>query len=428
MAETLVTSASDLAVRLQSVSLQTESTRKSMFVMMMAGKQPKQAAALAKREKVQSTPDMPIVTITDLQAAAGDKVTCDMWHLVSGKPFMGDKKMQGKGKPLSLTSMEVKINQMRFPIDAGSRMTNKRTKHNLRRIARSEMSNWFARTNDQVIMVHLAGARGTENTEDWNVPLETDEDFADIMINPVQAPTYNRRYIAGGGHSIADIDSTDALTLDDLDVISADLRSQPFPPAPIKTTNDPNGDQQPIWCLIVTEWQWHYMLAASGANSNTWRKFLADATLRQRISNHPLFQGDTGLWNGILVKRMQRAITWNAGEMVREANEAGVESNVAVPAAISKVHRAILLGGQALALARGDAGGGGNMGAHPMRWSEVLDDHGNSLEIGAGQMDGKAKFRFKGTDGKMTDFGVAVIDSYAPDPRSDDGEMLRSAL
>ena len=428
MAETLVTSNSNLAVRLQSVTLQTESLRKSIFARMMAGAQPRQAAALAKRERIQSTPDMPIVTITDLQSAAGDKVTADMYHLVSGRPFMGDKKMQGKGKPLSFSTMEIKINQMRFPIDAGSKMTNKRTKHNLRKIARAEMSNWFARTNDQVILCHLAGARGTEDTPDWNVPLESDSEFNDIMINPIKAPTFNRRYIAGGGSSVTQLGTTDALTLDDLDVISADLRSQPFPPAPIKVESDPMGEEEPIWCLIVTEWVWHYMLAASGANSNTWRKFIADATMRKTISKHPLFRGTTGLWNGLLVKRMQRAVSWKVGESIMETSDAGVEAAAVVPAGVTVVHRSIILGGQALAIAKGDAGGGGAMGAHPTRWSEVLDDHGNSLEIGAGQMDGKAKFRFTGTDGKLTDFGVAVIDSYAPSPRSTEGETLRNAL
>ena len=63
-----------------------------------------------------------------------------------------------------------------------------------------------------------------------------------------------------------------------------------------------------------------------------------------------------------------------------------------------------------------------------MRWTEVLRDHGNSVEVGAGMMDGKKKFRFRGTDRQITDFGVAVIDSYAPDPRSSAGASLRRAL
>lgn len=430
MAQTLITSADSLAVRLQSVALQAESLRRSVFVRMMAGRQPKERAALAKRERIQSTQDMPIVSITDLQQMAGDKVTCDMFRIVSGKPFMGDRKMQGQGAPQRFASMEIKINQTRFPMDAGSRMTQKRTRHNLRSIARANMADYFSRLNDQIILVHLAGERGSENTEDWNVPLSTDSDFADIMINPVVAPSNNRHFFAGGGNSITELEETDALKLEDLDVISAKLREMPFPPAPIKVESDPLNDEEPIWCLIVTERQWHYLLARAGGNSPAWRKFLADATMRKSVNKHPLFMGTTGLWNGLLVKRMSRAIRFNPGDTIKESADDGTTSNVVVPTSLNRagaaVDRAILLGGQALALARGDGSGGNN--AYPMRWTEVLDDHGNSLEIGAGQIDGKAKFRYKGSDGKVTDFGCAVIDSYAPDPSSDGGQRLRTSL
>ena len=97
-----------------------------------------------------------------------------------------------------------------------------------------------------------------------------------------------------------------------------------------------------------------------------------------------------------------------------------------VPAGVV-VDRAILLGGQALAVARGNAGDS-RAGAFPMNWTEVRRDHGNSIEIGAGQMDGKMKFRFTGSDNRITDFGCAVMDSYAPDPRTDEGKTLIAAL
>ena len=434
MAETVIASSdSNLAVRLQSVALQSEITRQSVFATMMAGRQPAERAAIAKRQRVQSTPDMPIVIITDLQQMAGDKVTTDMFRIVSGKPVMGDRKMEGRGAPLRFSSMEVMINQSRFPMDAGSRMTNKRTKHNIRAIVRANMSNYFARLNDQVIQVHLAGSRGHENTEDWNVPLATDPDYAEIMINPVMAPTRNRRFLAGGGATVTDLDATDALKLEDLDTITAKLRELPFPPAPIKVEMDEMAQETPIWCLMITERQWHYLLVRGGDNNV--RKWQADALIRARAAKmHPLFRGDTLLWNSLLIKRMPRAIRFLEGQSIKETQANGTESDVTVAAPAGytgsylwTVDRAILLGGQALALARGDAGGG-NMGAFPTRWTEVLTDHGNSLEIGAGQIDGKMKFRYTGSDGETTDFGCATIDSYAPDPSSAEGAALRTAL
>ena len=426
--ETVIATSDPLTVKLFSISLQSEIEKISVFARMMAGKKSTQRMAVAKRERVQTTPDMPIVVINDLQQMAGDKVTCDMFHIVSGLPTMGDNEMEGRGVSLSFSTMEVKINQTRFPINAGSRMTRKRTRHNLRTIARANMASYFARLNDQIIQCHLAGARGSENSMDWNLPLDTHAMFADIMINPMQSPTSNRYFVAGGGDDVTDLGTTDALRLEDLDLISATLRDMPFPPAPIKVENDPMSEEEPIWCLMVTERQWHYILSRAGSGTNAWRKFIADATMRKSISKHPLFMGTTGLWNGLLVKRMPRAVRFLAGASVKlTSSSTGVESSYVVPAGVSAVDRAILLGGQALAIARGDAGGG-TMGAFPTRWTEVLRDHGNSIEIGAGQMDGKQKFRFTGSDGAVTDFGVIAIDSYAPDPRSTEGASLRNSL
>lgn len=424
--ETVVRSGDNyLDIRLQSVSLQAESLRRSVFVRMMAGKQPKQRAALAKRQRLQSSPDMPIVMITDLEQGPGDTVTCDMFKVTSGIPFMGDEKMQGQGAPLKFSSMEVKINQSRFAIDVGGRMTNKRTRHNLRKIARANLSSYFARLNDQVIMVHLAGTRGSENTVDWNVPLDTHEKFGRVLINAVQAPTRNRRFIVGGHTTIANITTADVLSLEFIDVLATKLRESALPPAPIRVDNDPMGDEQPVWCLYVSERQWLYILIKAGSNNANWRKFVADASKRASISKHPLFSGDTGLWNGILVKKFPRPIRLAPGFMLKERQTDGTESDVAVPAARSS-DRAILLGGQALAMASGNAGN--KRSPFPMGWNEETTDHKNALEVAAWQMDGKKIFRFTGSDDEVTDFGRATVDSYCPDPDSTAGRSLINSL
>ena len=425
--ETVISTGNALTVKLFSVTLMTETEKLSVFSRMMGGKKSTQRMADAKRTRMQTTPDMPIVHITDLTKNAGDKVTCDMRHIIGGKPTMGDKEIEGRGVPLTHSTMEVKINQTRHAVNPGSRMTQKRTRHNLRKAGRAELAAYFARLQDQIIQTHMAGARGTEFTEDWHLPLESDPDFADIMINPMQPPTSNRYFVAGGGENVSEISVTDALKLEDLDVISATLRDMPFPPAPIKIENDPMSEEEPVWCLMVTHRQWHYILSRTGEGTTSWRRFVAEAAKRAMISKHPLFAGTTGLWNGLLVKRMPRAIRFTAGTGVKvvSADDGTTVTTTNVPAGVS-VDRAILLGGQALAVAEGDARGGGD--SYPSRWSEIRRDHGNSIEIAAGFMDGKEKFRFTGSDGKVTDFGIAVIDSYAPVPKSTAGATLRTAL
>lgn len=427
--DTVISTNDPLAVTLYSVSLHSEVEKRCVFIRQMSGPISNEMMATAKRERNQTTPDMPIVIINDLTDNAGDNVTADMFHIVTGKPFMGDSEMEGRGQPLTFSTMNVKINQTRFPIKPGGRMTRKRTVHNLRRIARANMASYFARLNDQIIQTHLSGARGAEFSEDWALPLESDPDFASIMINPLEPPTSNRYFVAGGGTVVSDVGDTDALKLEDIDVLATTLRDMPFPPSPIKVMTAKGDEEITVWCLLVTERVWHYIETRSTNKLNSdWRKALADCAQRAMTTGHPLFRGGTApaLWNSIIIKKMPRAIRFPVGTGVRVVSSADNTTVTTTNTAVT-CDRSILLGGQALALARGDSQGP-RSGAFPMRWTEVLRDHGNSIEIGGGQMDGKRKMRFRGSDGQWTDYGVAVIDSYAPDPRSIAGQTLRNAL
>lgn len=426
MAETAIGTANALAIKHFSVTLHAESLRASEFLMMMSGRMPTEKAAVAKTEKIQSTADMPIVLITDLEKGSGDRVTCDLYKTVTGLPFMGDEKMEGQGQPLEFSTDELVINQTRFPISPGSRMTQQRTSHNLRRIARAQMASWFGRLKDQVIMCHLAGARGFENTQDWVLPLESHKKFAAIMINAIRPPTHNRRFYANGKTSAADLRSTDPIRLDDLDVISTVLTELPFPPAPIEIWNTDKSSKHQMWCLFVTLRQWHYILmAAGGTNTSTWREFIAKATQRQMLTKHPLFSGETGVWRNLIIKTYPRPIRFPTGSAVKEM---AADGTVATVNTAVDVDRAILVGGQALAMANGSSRGARTRNGFPTFWSEKLLDHDNTVEIGAGTMDGCQKLRFEQSDGVLTDYGVATIDSYAPNPALQPGRDLVAAL
>ena len=258
-----------------------------------------------------------------------------MVHNIQGKPFMGSEMAEGRGTPLSFDDQEFIIDQSRFPVKAGDKMSQQRTVHSLRMMAKSTLKNWFGRLFDNRIQVHLAGARGTDDVEDWVVPLESDADFKRIMINPVHPPSSNRYYVAGGGSNVAAIGDTDALRLEDFDVISSNLREQAFSLAPIEVTEN-MGDEDPLWCAVVTQRQWHYLLARTGEGTLAWRKFMADATQRRTMTNHPLFKGTCGMWNGMLIKRVNRPIRFAAGTSVKTIDSTtGAEATSAVAAGIT---------------------------------------------------------------------------------------------
>ena len=102
-------------------------------------------------------------------------------------------------------------------------MPQQRTPHELRKLARALGENYMNRLGDQTNLVHMAGARGFHNNIEWAVPLTSDADFSEIMINPVKAPTKNRHFMSTGSGIETIKASGNEITLATTDVFNADL-------------------------------------------------------------------------------------------------------------------------------------------------------------------------------------------------------------
>lgn len=388
-----------------SVALFAETQRKASFRKNLTGPAPKQAAA-ERKAKGQTSPDYPFVRVNDLSKSMGDKVSVDLFNNLQGKPVMGDKKLAGRMMTLSGSSMDISINQMRGGVDTGGRMTNQRTLHNLRSLGKSFLVSWANRAYDQACLVHAAGARGYQDDGDWVVPLESDPDFSDIMVNNVLPPTSNRRFYAGDATSAANIDSGDGLTLNDIDRFRAKIDEMVYPLQPIKLEGDEAAEESPLYVMYISPRGWHQLLTQS--TGQNFRDFQANALTRAKGFNHPLFLGDVGLWNGILVKKTNRVIRFPSGKDVVEVDAALTESTVQTTV---DVDRGLILGAQALAIVHGRHSGTG----YYFNWHEELTDHENTLEISVAAMTGKSKLRFDDPDGVATDHGVITVDHYAPE-------------
>ncbi|MDE4918272.1 N4-gp56 family major capsid protein [Cupriavidus metallidurans] len=412
---------SPLARKVYSVGLFSRVQTAPGFMKLISGEMPSEGSFAAKA-KGQTSADYPVVKAGDLSKGAGDTVSVDLFNILSGKPVMGDKRINGRMMPLTSSSMDVSINQYRGGADAGGRMAQKRTTHNLRTIAGAGLQSWMTRLEDQQTLVHLAGARGTQQTADWVVPDQQDQDFAEIMVNPVKAPTRNRYFAANDATGPDDIGTNDALTLQDIDRIVATLREAPIPLQAVKVQGDDRAWNDPLWVAFVTERQWLYM--QSRTTQTTWRQAMQNAFERKAAGvKHPLFDAyETIMWNGVLIKRMNRyAIRFAAGAQVIKdtGGSDGYTYTESIVQTAADVDRAIILGAQALAKCYGKQG----KSDYFYDWSEEEVDHGNQIEIVAAGMGGASKVRFK-IDGQDTDYGVAVIDSYAPDPASAAGRTL----
>lgn len=391
------------------------------FMNMLTGPAPKQAEAEAKL-KGQTSAEYPIVRVTDLSKGAGASVSVDLFNNLTGKPVMGDKRMVGKMMSLTYSSMDVQINQYRGGADAGGRMTQQRTVWNLRGISMAGLTNWSGRLEDQLCLVHLAGARGTQNTNDWVVPLASDPDFATIMVNSVVAPTANRKFYANDATLPSNLDTTDILTLTDFDRVASVLKDSTVPLQSIKIKGDVYAWNDPLWVAFVTNRQWLYLQTRTGEKS--WRSFLQNAYERRSAGmRHPLFYGDVGMWAGILIRPMNRlAIRFAAGDTV--AYDSGTTTFTSANATASvPTDRCLIVGAQALLKCYGQH----QSSEYYYSWHEELVDHQNAVETSVAMMGGVAKTRFgvyNGSANVDTDYGVAVLDSYAPDPTTAAGKAL----
>ena len=417
---TTVPVGSPLARKVYSVGLFTRVQSTPGFMNLISGEMPKDGAFAAKA-KGQTSPDYPIVKTGDLAKGAGDTISVDLFNVLEGKPVMGDKRVAGRMMPLTSSSMDVRIDQARGGADSGGKMTQKRTVHNLRTIAMAGLQAWMTRYEDQVVLVQLAGARGTQANTDWVVPLQTDPDFAETMVNSVRAPTKNRYFCANDATSPADMGTNEVLTLQDIDRLVATLRESVVTLQTISIKGDDRAWNDPLWCMFVTERQWLYLQART--SQTQWRQAAQNAFERKRSGvQHPLFDSyETIMWSGVLIKRMNRyAIRFATGDSVI-SDTGGTDGKTyteSTVTAAAPTDRAIIVGAQALAKAYGKSAS-----EYFYDWSEVPVDHGNAIEIVSSMMGGASKIRFR-IDGADTDFGVAVMDSYAPDPASPAGRTL----
>ena len=417
MPQTVIPFGSPIAQKAQSVGLFAATMQRLTNLNRLTGPMPKQAAA-ERSLRVQSSSNYPIVRAMDLTKMAGDEITFDLVNHIGGKPIMGERMAEGRGAKMSFSQDRLRINQTRKPISAGGKMTQQRTEHELRGLARAQGQGYMDKLVDQLTIVHMAGARGFHKTE-WVVPLNTDPDFAEIAVNPVKAPTYNRHFIAttdgiehfgvtGGDVNLL---TTETLNMDVVDAIAGTMDSMGYAPAPVKFEGDSLAEDEPLRVLMVSPEQ-HMAFVKSG----NFRLLQATAAARStQAKANPIFSGQAGIWNNTLILKMPKPIRFYAGQPIQYCADitSETESTALVPTSFGTtfaVDRALLIGSQALAQAFGKE----SLSGVPFFWNEELLDHKDKLEVLIGMIAGMSKIRFLvDQDGIQvpTDNGVIAIDT-----------------
>lgn len=332
------------------------------------------------RKFVANSDNAVIQRLTDLESDAGDTISFDLSVQLRAKPTYGDQRLQGKEEGLRFFTDEVKIDQMRHGVSAGGKMSRKRTMHNIRRIAKDRLSDYWSKFIDEMNFIYLSGARGSN--EDYTEELT----WAGHAGNPIQAPDAGHMLYGGDATGKADLDTNDKMTREVIE--KAEVKARMMRAKDPKTANmmpvTINGEQH--YVCVMSPFQEHNLRNSSGGSG--WLE-IQKAAAAAEGRNNPIFKGGLGMINNVVL---------HSHESVIRFNDYGSGGNV-------EAGRALFMGRQAGVVAYGSANG------LRFAWNEEKQDHGNEPVVSAGVILGVKKTRFNGKD-----FGVLSIDTAAADP------------
>lgn len=319
---------------------------------------------------------------TELESDAGDKISFDLSVQLRGRPTLGDDRLKGNEEALKFYTDEVIIDQMRKSVSAGGKMSRKRTAHDLRRVAKDRLSDYWSQYIDELKFIYLSGARGIN--EDFIEPVG----YLGHAGNQLRAP--DAQHLLFGG------DATSKATLTADDKMSRSLVERAATKARMMRARDPktanllpisvNGEKH--YVILMSPFQEYDLREEVGEKG--WLEVQKAAAGAEGRSS-PIFKGGLGMINNIVLHSHESAIRFS---------DYGAGSNVAAA-------RALFLGKQAAVIAYGTAGG------LRFTWEEEVDDFGNEPVVAAGTILGISKTRFN-----KRDFGVVSIDTAAKDPNA----------
>lgn len=313
---------------------------------------------------------------TELESDSGDTIKFDLSVHLRGKPTYGDARVEGKEENLRFYQDEVKIDQVRHSVSAGGRMSRKRTVHNIRRIARDRLGDYFYKFTDELLFIYLSGARGI------NLDFIETPDFQGYAGNALEAPDVDHLLYGGSATSKASLtagDIMDPLVIEKA-VEKAAMMQAENPEAANMVPVSIDGDDH--YVCVMSEYQATDMRTAAGGR---WIDFQKAAAAAEGAKN-PIFKGGLGMINNVVLHKHRNVIRFN---------DYGAGANV-------EAARALFMGRQAGVIAYGTSNG------LRFDWEETVKDYGNEPAIAAGFIAGMKKSRFN-----KKDFGVISIDTAA---------------
>ena len=302
---------------------------------------------------------------TEVNKAAGDRITFGLRAQLSGAGIQGDNVLEGNEEALVTYSQNVTIDQLRHAVKVGGKMSEQRVPFNVREEARDGLADWWADRIDTWFFNQLTGHTTQTDTRYTGNQACVAPD-ADHVVYP--------------GASVAEASlsaSTDqlfSLTLLDKAVEKAKTAANALRPIRVGSNE--------YYVAFLHPYQVYDM--RTNTNTGQWLDIQKAALTGGDVTANPIFSGALGVYNGVILHETTR-----------------IPTIAGATAATAK--RAVMCGAQAVMFAFGQGYGKG-----VYSWTEELFDYKNQLGVEAGCIGGATKTRFNGSD-----FATIVISTRA---------------
>lgn len=371
MPRTIVGAGDPKAVKKYSAFLAVDTSRKSYFNKKFMG--------------VGEDAQTPLQTLPHLESDAGDQISYDLVMQLKMKPIQGDNTLRGKEEDLKFYTDNLLIDQLRGGVNAGGRMTRKRTIHDHRKTARVRQSDWWARLFDETLFMYLSGARGV------NPDYIEDTNFAGYAGNALTAPDSQHLMYGNDATAKNNLDAADKMDLRLIERAVARAEVMGGGTSGVPAIQPVMIDGEEHFVLVMHPWSEFDLRTNTGTGG--WLDIQkALATSDGRAS--PICKGGLGMHANVILHKHKGVIRFS---------DYGAGGNVAAA-------RSLFMGRQAGVVAFGSPGTGLRFD-----WNEELEDRGNQVVITTGSIFGVKKSRFT-IDGTAYDFGVMALDVACADP------------
>lgn len=312
-----------------------------------------------------------IQQLTELEKQRGDQIKYDLLMQMSGEGVDGADQMWDAEEALTFYQDSVLINQKRNAHKFDT-MSQQRTVHELKKLAKGNLKDWFAHIFDSYMFRSLGG--DTTFNFAGNTGVAPDEDHYMMCGNVVKTGTI--------ATDEAGLGANDRIKLEDLNYLKEIAQNSTPRIRPVRV----DGDEYYIIVLhdfAATDLK----LNLGNSTLGSWQDVAKNADVRG--SKNRIWTGNIGIYDGMIVYQSQ---------------------NIYSPR--SNVYRNLLLGAQAGVIAFGNAYkksdlatvGEGNY----FTWFEEVGDYGDKQGVAAGSVFGIKKCRFNATD-----FAVVTASGYS---------------